>query len=192
MDCASRPHDPVCDTEGQEHPNLCFLLDYWKTLAYKGPCLVSEVFIIAQSHISLILPLINLAQVLIRVCCTLLCSGELRPTQRGVRLQRRDLQIRVRGPRGPRGCRLSRALRRRGASGGRHGTPVAVPRLRRALPPAGTGRLRGTHAPGGLLPNLRGGGQVPLQPQAGTPSVPATVTARVLPKLYYRNNFRLK
>ncbi|XP_049948357.1 reversion-inducing cysteine-rich protein with Kazal motifs-like [Schistocerca serialis cubense] len=39
--CSSRPHDPVCDTEGEEHPNLCFLLHYWKALAYRGPCLKS-------------------------------------------------------------------------------------------------------------------------------------------------------
>jgi hypothetical protein len=39
--CTNMPHDPVCDTDGQEHPNICYLIRYQKTLAYRGPCLVS-------------------------------------------------------------------------------------------------------------------------------------------------------
>ncbi|GFG31799.1 hypothetical protein Cfor_04236 [Coptotermes formosanus] len=39
--CTNMPHDPVCDTDGQEHPNICYLIRYQKTLAYRGPCLVN-------------------------------------------------------------------------------------------------------------------------------------------------------
>ncbi|XP_021916359.1 reversion-inducing cysteine-rich protein with Kazal motifs isoform X1 [Zootermopsis nevadensis] len=39
--CTNMPHDPVCDTDGQEHPNVCYLIRYRKALAYTGPCLVN-------------------------------------------------------------------------------------------------------------------------------------------------------
>ncbi|KAJ9584724.1 hypothetical protein L9F63_020929, partial [Diploptera punctata] len=39
--CNSLPHEPVCDTDGEEHPNVCYLSRYKKTLAYRGPCLVN-------------------------------------------------------------------------------------------------------------------------------------------------------
>lgn len=39
--CSSVPHDPVCDADGEEHPNMCYLLLYGKSLAYRGPCLVN-------------------------------------------------------------------------------------------------------------------------------------------------------
>lgn len=38
MTC-SGVRDTICDTEQQEHLNLCHLARYGKTLAYKGPCL---------------------------------------------------------------------------------------------------------------------------------------------------------
>ncbi|GLG94607.1 Serine protease inhibitor dipetalogastin [Gryllus bimaculatus] len=37
--CSSQAHDPVCDSDGEEHPNLCYLLRKGKALAYRGPCL---------------------------------------------------------------------------------------------------------------------------------------------------------
>nr|XP_018913097.1 PREDICTED: reversion-inducing cysteine-rich protein with Kazal motifs [Bemisia tabaci] len=37
--CSSLPKEHVCDTDGQEHHNICFLARYGKTLAYHGPCL---------------------------------------------------------------------------------------------------------------------------------------------------------
>jgi hypothetical protein len=40
--CTNMPHDPVCDTDGQEHPNICYLIRYQKKLAYTGSCLVSQ------------------------------------------------------------------------------------------------------------------------------------------------------
>ncbi|CAB3384758.1 Hypothetical predicted protein [Cloeon dipterum] len=39
--CKGVPHEKVCDTDNQEHPNLCFLVQYNKRLAYKGPCLAN-------------------------------------------------------------------------------------------------------------------------------------------------------
>ena len=39
--CTNMSHDPVCDTVGGEHPNICYLIRYQRTLAYTGPCLVS-------------------------------------------------------------------------------------------------------------------------------------------------------
>nr|CAD7402243.1 unnamed protein product [Timema cristinae] len=39
VSCSSTAHGPVCDTEGKEHPNMCYLVRYGKTLAYRGPCL---------------------------------------------------------------------------------------------------------------------------------------------------------
>nr|CAD7455214.1 unnamed protein product [Timema tahoe] len=41
VSCSSTAHAPVCDTEGKEHPNMCYLVRYGKTLAYRGPCLVN-------------------------------------------------------------------------------------------------------------------------------------------------------
>nr|CAD7570965.1 unnamed protein product [Timema californicum] len=41
VSCSSTAHGPVCDTEGKEHPNMCYLVRYGKTLAYRGPCLVN-------------------------------------------------------------------------------------------------------------------------------------------------------
>ncbi|XP_054265987.1 reversion-inducing cysteine-rich protein with Kazal motifs [Macrosteles quadrilineatus] len=37
--CNSQKSSPVCDTDGHQHPNSCYLLRYAKTLAYHGPCL---------------------------------------------------------------------------------------------------------------------------------------------------------
>ncbi|KAF4519249.1 hypothetical protein B566_EDAN002137 [Ephemera danica] len=37
--CTSFAHEPMCDTDNQEHPNLCYLVRYGKRLAYKGHCL---------------------------------------------------------------------------------------------------------------------------------------------------------
>ncbi|XP_039290122.1 reversion-inducing cysteine-rich protein with Kazal motifs isoform X1 [Nilaparvata lugens] len=39
--CKDLPYDPVCDTSGHEHQNICFLLQHGKTLDYHGPCLYS-------------------------------------------------------------------------------------------------------------------------------------------------------
>lgn len=39
--CEDATKSPVCDTDGEEHVNLCHLLRADKTLAYSGPCLVS-------------------------------------------------------------------------------------------------------------------------------------------------------
>ncbi|XP_013384099.1 reversion-inducing cysteine-rich protein with Kazal motifs [Lingula anatina] len=36
--CSHHKHDPVCDTEGREHTNLCLLLQQGKKLAYWGHC----------------------------------------------------------------------------------------------------------------------------------------------------------
>ncbi|KAI5750353.1 hypothetical protein M8J76_014987 [Diaphorina citri] len=38
--CSSHAYMPVCDTEGVQYNNLCYLVRYGKTLAYEGPCLV--------------------------------------------------------------------------------------------------------------------------------------------------------
>ncbi|GIY90064.1 reversion-inducing cysteine-rich protein with Kazal motifs [Caerostris darwini] len=39
--CEDKPHSPVCDTENEEHPNACLLLEKKRTLAYFGKCLVT-------------------------------------------------------------------------------------------------------------------------------------------------------
>jgi len=39
--CEDSPKGVVCDTDDDEHSNLCHLLRSGKTLAYSGPCLVS-------------------------------------------------------------------------------------------------------------------------------------------------------
>ncbi|XP_049948355.1 reversion-inducing cysteine-rich protein with Kazal motifs [Schistocerca serialis cubense] len=36
--CTNLPYDPVCDTEGQEHHNMCALVRSWRRFAYSGPC----------------------------------------------------------------------------------------------------------------------------------------------------------
>nr|XP_022307152.1 reversion-inducing cysteine-rich protein with Kazal motifs-like [Crassostrea virginica] len=36
--CNLHYHDPVCDTEGREHPNACLLMEKEKVLAYRGHC----------------------------------------------------------------------------------------------------------------------------------------------------------
>ncbi|KAG8195510.1 hypothetical protein JTE90_019499 [Oedothorax gibbosus] len=38
--CDDKPYSPVCDTENDEHPNVCLLLEKKRTLAYFGKCLV--------------------------------------------------------------------------------------------------------------------------------------------------------
>lgn len=38
--CEDAAKSPVCDTDGEEHANLCHLLRTGKVLAYTGPCLV--------------------------------------------------------------------------------------------------------------------------------------------------------
>ncbi|KAG8279611.1 hypothetical protein J6590_100929, partial [Homalodisca vitripennis] len=37
--CNTQESNPVCDTDGHQHPNTCYLVRYGKTLAYHGPCL---------------------------------------------------------------------------------------------------------------------------------------------------------
>ncbi|KAL1122056.1 hypothetical protein AAG570_003462 [Ranatra chinensis] len=37
--CNHLPDEPVCDTNGEQHSNLCFMLRHKKQLAYHGPCL---------------------------------------------------------------------------------------------------------------------------------------------------------
>ncbi|XP_071445131.1 reversion-inducing cysteine-rich protein with Kazal motifs [Hetaerina americana] len=37
--CSEMEYEPVCDTDGEEHPNSCFLTQYGKTLAYRGSCI---------------------------------------------------------------------------------------------------------------------------------------------------------
>ncbi|GIX76173.1 reversion-inducing cysteine-rich protein with Kazal motifs, partial [Caerostris extrusa] len=39
--CEDKPHSPVCDTENEEHPNACLLLEKKRTLAYFGKCLAT-------------------------------------------------------------------------------------------------------------------------------------------------------
>ncbi|XP_059472390.1 reversion-inducing cysteine-rich protein with Kazal motifs [Neocloeon triangulifer] len=39
--CSEATFDPVCDADNQEHPNLCYLVQYNKRLAYKGKCLAN-------------------------------------------------------------------------------------------------------------------------------------------------------
>ncbi|XP_063243675.1 reversion-inducing cysteine-rich protein with Kazal motifs isoform X2 [Bacillus rossius redtenbacheri] len=39
--CPEVPYSPVCDTEGQEHPNICYLRQYGRALAYTGRCLTN-------------------------------------------------------------------------------------------------------------------------------------------------------
>ncbi|VVC41393.1 Thyroglobulin type-1,Kazal domain [Cinara cedri] len=38
--CEDAPKSQVCDTDGEEHPNLCHLIRSNKLLSYNGPCLV--------------------------------------------------------------------------------------------------------------------------------------------------------
>ncbi|GFT36811.1 reversion-inducing cysteine-rich protein with Kazal motifs [Nephila pilipes] len=39
--CEDKPYSPVCDTENDEHPNACLLLEKKRTLAYFGKCLTT-------------------------------------------------------------------------------------------------------------------------------------------------------
>lgn len=41
--CEDTAKSPVCDTDDEEHANVCHLLRTGKVLAYNGPCLVRKI-----------------------------------------------------------------------------------------------------------------------------------------------------
>lgn len=49
--CNQLPKSPVCDTDNVEHPNICWMLQKRKSLAYYGKCMVSIKIELTQSKL---------------------------------------------------------------------------------------------------------------------------------------------